>query len=201
MPDDFRTLLTLVLVFVPLSLLSIGGGASLLADMEHQSVAVHGWTTAREFADLFAISRAAPGPGTMLSALIGWKAAGWTGAVTATIALYLPSSLLVYGAARLWGAGAARFGTQRSSAVCHRSPPASFCRAGSPYCASRPGGGRSGSRQSWRRCCCCTGHGCTRWHFSPHAAPCSDWPGCGKLQPASRCDGDDLREGSQCPNT
>src|SRR6201993_4464817 len=103
MPDDFRTLLALVAVFVPLSLLSIGGGASLLADMEHQSVTVHGWTTTREFADLFAISRAAPGPGTMLSALIGWKAAGWAGAVTATVALYLPSSLLVYGAARLWG--------------------------------------------------------------------------------------------------
>jgi len=102
MPDDFRTLLALVLVFVPLSLLSIGGGASLLADMEHQSVGVRGWTTPREFADLFAISRAAPGPGTMLAALIGWKAAGWTGAVTATVALYLPSSLLVYGAARLW---------------------------------------------------------------------------------------------------
>jgi chromate transporter len=103
MPDEIRTLLALVLVFVPLSLLSIGGGASLLADMEHQSVAVQGWTTAREFADLFAISRAAPGPGTMLAALLGWKAAGWAGAVTATAALYLPSSLLVYGAARLWG--------------------------------------------------------------------------------------------------
>jgi chromate transporter len=103
MPDDLRTLLALVLVFVPLSLLSIGGGASLLADMEHQSVGVHAWTTPREFADLFAISRAAPGPGTMLAALIGWKAAGWAGAVTATVALYLPSSLLVYGTARLWG--------------------------------------------------------------------------------------------------
>jgi chromate transporter len=103
MPDDIRTLLALAVAFVPLSLLSIGGGASLLADMEHQSVAVHGWTTPREFADLFAISRAAPGPGTMLSALIGWKAAGWAGAVTATVALYLPSSLLVYGAAQLWG--------------------------------------------------------------------------------------------------
>lgn len=103
MPDDFKTLLVLVLVFVPLSLLSIGGGASLLADMEHQSVGVHGWTTPREFADLFAISRAAPGPGTMLAALIGWKAAGWAGALAATVALYLPSSLLVYGAARLWG--------------------------------------------------------------------------------------------------
>jgi chromate transporter len=103
MTDDLRTLLALAVVFVPLSLLSIGGGASLLADMEHQSVAVHGWTTPREFADLFAISRAAPGPGTMLSALIGWKAACWAGAVTATVALYLPSSMLVYAAARLWG--------------------------------------------------------------------------------------------------
>ena len=103
MPDEIRRLFALALVFAPLSLLSIGGGASLLAEIEHQSVAVHAWTTQREFADLFAISRAAPGPGTMLSTLIGWKVAGWAGALTATVALYLPSSLLVYGAARLWG--------------------------------------------------------------------------------------------------
>jgi chromate transporter len=103
MPDDIRTLLALTLVFVPLSLFSIGGGTALLAEIEHQSVAVHGWTTQREFADLFAISRAAPGPGTMLSALIGWKAAGLPGALTATLALYLPSSLLVYCGVRLWG--------------------------------------------------------------------------------------------------
>lgn len=103
MPDDTRTLLALVLVFVPLSLFSLGGGTALLAEIEHQSVTVHGWTTQREFADLFAISRAAPGPGTMLSALIGWKAAGLPGALTATVALYFPSSLLVYGGVRLWG--------------------------------------------------------------------------------------------------
>jgi len=102
MPDDIRTLLALALVFAPLSLLSIGSGAALLAEIEHQSVGVHAWTTQREFADLFAISRAAPGPGTMLSTLIGWKVAGLTGALTATVALYLPSSLLVFGTARLW---------------------------------------------------------------------------------------------------
>src|SRR5216683_5113282 len=102
MSDDIRTLLALALVFAPLSLLSIGGGAALLAEIEHQSVTIHAWTTQREFADLFAISRAAPGPGTMLSTLIGWKVAGLAGALTATVALYLPSSLLVYGAARLW---------------------------------------------------------------------------------------------------
>jgi chromate transporter len=103
MPDLWRSLLALIAVFAPLSLFSIGGGASLLAEIEHQSVAVHHWTTQREFADLFAISRAAPGPGTMLSALIGWKVAGWSGAATATVALYLPSSLLVFGLARVWG--------------------------------------------------------------------------------------------------
>lgn len=103
MPDDVRTLLTLAFVFVPLSLFSIGGGTALLAEIEHQSVTIHGWTTQREFADLFAISRAAPGPGTMLSALIGWKAAGLPGALTASVALYLPSSLLVYCGVRLWG--------------------------------------------------------------------------------------------------
>ena len=103
MPDAWRQLLGLAIVFVPLSLFSIGGGASLVAEIEHQAVAVHGWTTPRQFADLFAISRAAPGPGTMLSALVGWNAAGLAGAVTASVALYLPSSLLVYAAARLWG--------------------------------------------------------------------------------------------------
>jgi chromate transporter len=103
MPELWRSLFGLIIVFGPLSLFSIGGGASLLAEIEHQSVAVHHWTTHREFADLFAISRAAPGPGTMLSTLIGWKVAGWAGAVTATVALYLPSSLLVFGVSRVWG--------------------------------------------------------------------------------------------------
>jgi chromate transporter len=103
MPDDWRQLLALAVVFVPLSLFSIGGGASLVAEIEHQAVAVHGWTTPRQFADLFAISRAAPGPGTMLAALVGWNVAGVPGAVTASVALFLPSSLLVYAAARLWG--------------------------------------------------------------------------------------------------
>ena len=39
----------------------------------------------------------------MFCALIGWKVAGWVGAVTATVALYLPSSLVAYGATQLWG--------------------------------------------------------------------------------------------------
>ena len=89
--------IALVLVFVPLSLLSIGGGSAIIAAIQHEAVVVRGWIDSREFINLFAIARAAPGPGTMLGTLIGWKVAGWAGAVVATLALYLPSSLLCYG--------------------------------------------------------------------------------------------------------
>lgn len=97
------TLLALTLVFAPLSLLSFGGGNAVLADIAHQAIAVRHWTSEREFADLFALSRAAPGPGSMLATLIGWKVAGIAGALIATIAFYLPSALIVFGAARVWG--------------------------------------------------------------------------------------------------
>ncbi len=97
------SLVALAVVFAPLSLLSFGGGNAVLADIAHQAITVHGWTSEREFADLFALSRAAPGPGSMLATLIGWKAAGIPGALIATIAFYLPSALLVFGAARVWG--------------------------------------------------------------------------------------------------
>jgi chromate transporter len=39
----------------------------------------------------------------MLAALIGWKVAGFAGALIATVAFYLPSSLLLFGAAKVWG--------------------------------------------------------------------------------------------------
>jgi chromate transporter len=99
--DDPGTLLALVAVFVPLSLASIGGGPAVLSEMQHQAVLVHGWMTEREFGDLFAISRAAPGPGALLATLVGWKAAGWPGALVASVAFFAPPCLLVYGALHL----------------------------------------------------------------------------------------------------
>jgi chromate transporter len=93
---------TLLWVFVPLSLLSFGGGASIIAPLDHQAVVVHHWITQHEFVDMFAISRAAPGPGSMLVVLVGWKVAQWPGALIGAIGIYLPSSLLCYGIARIW---------------------------------------------------------------------------------------------------
>lgn len=103
MRDFGDTLAALAFVFAPLSLLSFGGGNAVIADIAQQAITVHGWTSEREFADLFALSRAAPGPGSMLAALIGWKAAGIGGAAVATVAFYVPSAVLVFATARVWG--------------------------------------------------------------------------------------------------
>jgi chromate transporter len=92
----------LVLVFAPLSLLSLGGGQSVIADINKQAVDVHGWMPQGDFVSLFAISRAAPGPGSLLSTLVGWQVDGWTGAFAASLAYFLPSSLIAFAVSRIW---------------------------------------------------------------------------------------------------
>lgn len=92
----------LVRVFVPLSFLTIGGGQSILADVQRESVSVHHWLTAEQFVDDFAISRASAGPNILIVTLIGWQAGGLAGAVAATFAIFLPPAILFYVFARLW---------------------------------------------------------------------------------------------------
>ena len=87
-------LVGLAVILVPFSLLSFGGGPSIFGPLQRESVDVMHWITAREFVDMFSIARVAPGPGAMLATLIGWKIAGWAGAIVATLALFVPSSIL-----------------------------------------------------------------------------------------------------------
>ena len=97
MHDDVP--LALLAVFVPFSLVSIGGGTSIIAGIQHQAVDVHHWVTAREFVELFAIARAAPGPGLDADDLDRLAHRRLVGRVVATLALFVPSSLLCYGVA------------------------------------------------------------------------------------------------------
>ena len=92
----------LLKVFLPLSFLSIGGGQSILSDIQRESVSVHHWVTQDQFLDDFAISRASAGPNTLIVTLIGWQVFGITGAIASTMAIFLPSSILFYGLTRLW---------------------------------------------------------------------------------------------------
>ena len=94
-------LVQLAILFGGLSLLAFGGGNAVLPDMQHAAVS-RLWMTDRDFLALFALSRVAPGPGSLIVALIGQKVAGLPGAAVATLAMFVPSCLLVHLAARLW---------------------------------------------------------------------------------------------------
>jgi chromate transporter len=95
-------LVALILTFAPLSLVAFGGGQAIVADIQQQTVSIHGWLTGQEFTDIFAISRAAPGPSTLMVALIGWHVAGFWGALVGILAIFIPSSVLVYGLGTWW---------------------------------------------------------------------------------------------------
>jgi chromate transporter len=93
---------TILVIFAPLSFATIGGGQGIMPELHRQAVAQQAWITEQQFIYDFAISRLAPGPGSLLVTLIGWQAAGWAGALIASIAIFVPSSVLLYGLARLW---------------------------------------------------------------------------------------------------
>jgi len=97
-----RTLIALFSVFAPLSIVTVGGGQGIIAEVQRQVVDVHHWMTHAQFLSDFAIARLAPGPGSLLATLIGWQVGGFGGAVVATLALFGPTAFLMYGAAHVW---------------------------------------------------------------------------------------------------
>lgn len=92
----------LAVLFAQLSLVSVGGINTVLPELQRQVVEGHGWMSEAEFAALFALAQAAPGPNMLVSTLIGWRVAGLPGALAATVGLILPCGLLTYGVAHLW---------------------------------------------------------------------------------------------------
>ncbi len=106
-----RELVSLLNVFCLLSLLAVGGGSAVLPQMEHETVTVHQWVTADDFATIYSLGQMAPGPNMSMVGLIGFKAAnhagmsnGWAFAamLVVLLAFYLPSSFLTYAVSHVW---------------------------------------------------------------------------------------------------
>lgn len=96
------TLTALAVMFSQLSLIAFGGGNTILPEMHRQVTEVHHWLTNADFAALFALAQAAPGPNMMVAPLIGWHVAGLAGMLVSTVAIFGPSSVLTAIALRLW---------------------------------------------------------------------------------------------------
>ncbi len=100
--NNSPSLLEITLYFLGLSLMAIGGANAVIPDMHRHLVELRGWMSGTEFAALAALSQAAPGPNVLIVSLLGWKLAGLPGALLATAAMCIPSSLLAFFFSRFW---------------------------------------------------------------------------------------------------
>ena len=69
--SDWRNLLAVIWDFLRLSLFSLGGGNTLLNEYHHMAVEQYCWLSSRQFADIYAIAEASPGPSSMIVGLRG----------------------------------------------------------------------------------------------------------------------------------
>ena len=87
----------LLWVYLKIGILGFGGGYAMLSLIQHEVVDKYHWLDLKSFTDIVAISQMTPGPiGINSATYIGYSATGsvW-GAVVATIAVCLPSFLMV----------------------------------------------------------------------------------------------------------
>ena len=110
--------LALLLHFMSLSLLAIGGAITTAPEMHSYLVNDKAWLSDSQFTASIALAQAAPGPNVLFIALLGWNVgmnagggmgAGWhawwmalAGVLVAMVGIMLPSTTLTFVAAR-WG--------------------------------------------------------------------------------------------------
>lgn len=98
---DRVDLAALAVHFALLSLMAIGGVGAILPDIQRYVVEANHWLSARQFADIYALGQAAPGPNMMFVTLLGWQLSGWNGAIVATLAIIAPPIALTLGVTHL----------------------------------------------------------------------------------------------------
>lgn len=92
-----KQLLTLFLTMLKIGLFTFGGGYAMLALLEDEFVTRRGWVDREEFLHMVALAESTPGPIAINAATyLGYKKAGVMGAVTATVAVCIPSFTIIY---------------------------------------------------------------------------------------------------------
>lgn len=88
---------TLFLTFLKIGLFTFGGGYAMIALLKEEFVSKKKWITDDMFLDMVAIAESTPGPVAINSATyIGYRTAGFWGAIASTIAVCTPSFAIIY---------------------------------------------------------------------------------------------------------
>lgn len=89
------TLALLFIEFFKIGLFSVGGGYATMPFL-YTLINDYGWYTYKQLSDMIAVSVITPGPvGLNMATFAGFKTAGITGAITASLALMLPTYIIV----------------------------------------------------------------------------------------------------------
>lgn len=95
--QEAKILGTLFFTFFKIGLFTFGGGYAMIALLEEEFIQRRKWLDKDEFLDMAAIAESTPGPVAINSATyLGYKLAKVPGAATATVAVCLPSFLIIY---------------------------------------------------------------------------------------------------------
>ena len=91
-------MLLLFLSMLKIGCFAFGGGYAIIALLEGEFVTKRNWVGHEEFMDMVAISESTPGPIAInVATYVGYKLAGFTGAVIATVGICVPSFVIMYG--------------------------------------------------------------------------------------------------------
>ncbi len=81
--------------FASMSLLLFGGGFVFIPLIQDTVVQGYQWVSHKEFVDAIAMGQITPGPILISATFIGYKVAGVTGAIAATIGIFAPPAILM----------------------------------------------------------------------------------------------------------
>ena len=88
-------LIQLFLFFLLIGAVSFGGGYAIIPIIEH-GASTRGWLNTSEFTDLMAVAGMSPGPiATNSATLVGYQLAGIPGGIISSIAMTLPSLVII----------------------------------------------------------------------------------------------------------
>jgi chromate transporter len=95
--NDVKKYLLLFFTMLKIGLFTFGGGYAMIALLEHEFVEKKKYLEKQEFLDMVAIAESTPGPIAINAATyIGYKQLGFLGALACTVAICIPSVVIIF---------------------------------------------------------------------------------------------------------
>ena len=96
MKTNLKTLLSIFSVFFRIGAFTFGGGYAMIPLIQKETVEKKKWITDDDILEIIAIAESTPGPIAINSAtFVGYRTAGFLGALCATLGVVLPSFLII----------------------------------------------------------------------------------------------------------